>query len=133
MPDATVGERVMGPKEIGWTEAAVAALAGSGLSGGEQMDAVLLLSGHVRNTRSVAAAGTQPWTPERQPSPVLRLLPDHAADRVPALRAALASSGDATLDSSREFGLQRLLDGVEALIAQRARRPRVEAYGAADQ
>ncbi|MFI6291241.1 TetR/AcrR family transcriptional regulator [Nonomuraea sp. NPDC050790] len=114
LPGATVGERVMGPKETGWTEIALAALAGTGLDGGEQMDAVLLLSGHVRNTRSVGSAGTQPWTPQ------LGTLPDHAADRFPALTAAIASAGDPSPDRSREFGLQRLLDGLEVLISQRA-------------
>ncbi|REF00685.1 TetR/AcrR family transcriptional regulator [Thermomonospora umbrina] len=119
LPGATTGERVMGPKEIGWTEIAVAALVGTGLSGSEQMDAVLLLSGHVRNTRSTASAGTQPWTTQRQPD--LSTLPDHAADRFPALSAAIASAADPTPDRSREFGLQRLLDGLEVLITQRTR------------
>ncbi|GAA2622163.1 TetR/AcrR family transcriptional regulator [Actinomadura fulvescens] len=121
LPGATIGERVMGPKEVGWTEIAVAALAGTGLSGSEQMDAVLLLSGHVRNTRSTASAGTQPWTTQRQPGPDLSTLPDHAAGRFPALSAAIASAGDPTPDRSREFGLQRLLDGLEVLITQRTR------------
>ncbi|MFI0453466.1 TetR/AcrR family transcriptional regulator [Actinomadura sp. 6N118] len=119
LPGATVGERVMGPKEVAWTEIAVAALAETGLSGSEQMDAVLLLSGHVRNTRSVTSAGTQPWTTQRQLSPALSTLLDQAADRFPALSAAIASAGDPAPDRSREFGLQRLLDGLEVLIDQR--------------
>ncbi|MEV4893494.1 TetR/AcrR family transcriptional regulator C-terminal domain-containing protein [Nonomuraea sp. NPDC055795] len=119
LPGATIGERAMGPKEIGWTEVAVAALAETGLSGSEQMDAVLLLSGHVRNTRSTTSAGTQPWTTHRQPSHTLSTLPDHAADRFPALTAAIASANDPTPDRSRQFGLQRLLDGLDVLITQR--------------
>ncbi|MFI0446876.1 hypothetical protein [Actinomadura sp. 6N118] len=35
-------DRISGPREVGWTEAAVAVLAGTGLSGAEQLDAVLL-------------------------------------------------------------------------------------------
>ncbi|MFI9552752.1 TetR/AcrR family transcriptional regulator [Nonomuraea endophytica] len=119
LPGATIGERIMGPKEIGWTEVAVAALAETGLSGSEQMDAVLLLSGHVRNTRSITSAGTQPWTTQGQLSPALTALLDQAADRFPALSAAIASAGDPTPGRSREFGLQRLLDGLEVLITQR--------------
>ncbi|WP_308120653.1 TetR/AcrR family transcriptional regulator C-terminal domain-containing protein [Streptomyces bambusae] len=46
--DATVGARVMGPRELAWMEEALAALDGCGLSGAESMDAVVLLSGHVR-------------------------------------------------------------------------------------
>ncbi|MFI6300060.1 TetR/AcrR family transcriptional regulator C-terminal domain-containing protein, partial [Nonomuraea sp. NPDC050790] len=117
LPGATLGERVMGPKEIGWTEIAVAALAGTGLNGSEQMDAVLLLSGHVRNTRSVGSAGTQPWTPQQQ----LTTLLDHAADRFPALSATIVSAGDPDPGRSREFGLQRLLDGLDVLITHRTR------------
>ena len=33
LPGATTGDRVMGPRELGWTECAVGALAGTGLSG----------------------------------------------------------------------------------------------------
>ncbi|MFI6540458.1 TetR/AcrR family transcriptional regulator [Nonomuraea sp. NPDC050547] len=119
LPGATLGERAMGPKEIAWTEVAVAALAETGLSGSEQMDAVLLLSGHVRNTRSTTSAGTQPWTTQHQPSPTLNTLPAHAADRFPALTAAIASAENPTPDRSRQFGLQRLLDGLDVLITQR--------------
>ncbi|MFI0422561.1 TetR/AcrR family transcriptional regulator [Spongiactinospora sp. 9N601] len=121
LPGATVGERIMGPREIGWTESAVAALAGTGLSGGEQMDAVLLLSGHVRNTRSATLAGTQPWTTQQRLKPDLSALPGHTADRFPALSAAIASADDPAPGRSRQFGLQRLLDGLEVLITQRTR------------
>ncbi|WP_233508569.1 TetR/AcrR family transcriptional regulator [Spongiactinospora gelatinilytica] len=121
LPGATVGERIMGPREIGWTESAVAALAGTGLSGSELMDAVLLLSGHVRNTRSTTLAGTQPWTAQQRLRPDLGALPDHTADRFPALSAAIASAGDPAPGRSRQFGLQRLLDGLEVLITQRTR------------
>src|SRR5687768_12522964 len=37
--EATVGARVMGPNELDWLEQAVAALTGSGLDGGEMLDA----------------------------------------------------------------------------------------------
>ncbi|MBB5085113.1 TetR/AcrR family transcriptional regulator C-terminal domain-containing protein [Nonomuraea endophytica] len=121
LPGATIGERIMGPKEIGWTEVAVAALAETGLNGSEQMDAVLLLSGHVPNTRSVTSAGTQPWTRQRQLSPALSVMLDQAGDRFPALSAAIASAGPSTPCGSCEFGLQRRLDGLEVLITQRTR------------
>ncbi|MFI9383646.1 TetR/AcrR family transcriptional regulator [Kutzneria sp. NPDC052558] len=110
LPAATVGERAMGPREIGWTEAAVAALEGTGLTGGQRIDAVFLLSGHIRNTQSAATAGTQPWHRDQ------RLRGQIAAhgDRFPALVAATA---DATGDSSWEFGLARIFDGLTQLIA----------------
>jgi AcrR family transcriptional regulator len=118
LPGATTGDRVMGPKELGWTECAVGALAGSGLSGRERLDAVFVLSGHIRNTRSLATAGTQPWTTRRQ----LELLRDHG-DRFPALMAAVPAAEEASLSgdrAAREFGLARILDGLGLLIAERS-------------
>src|SRR6478736_9315326 len=43
-----VGPRVMGPRELGWLEVALGALADSGLDAAEQLDAVALVSGHLR-------------------------------------------------------------------------------------
>jgi AcrR family transcriptional regulator len=118
LPGATTGDRVLGPRELGWTERAVAALAGTGLAGREQLDVVLVLSGHIRNTRSMAAAGTQPWTSRRQ----VELLRQHG-DRFPALMAAVLAAGDPSRrgsDHAREFGLARILDGLELLVAERS-------------
>jgi AcrR family transcriptional regulator len=117
LPGATTGDRVMGPRELGWTECAVKALAGTGLSGREQLDAVFVLSGHLRNARSLATAGTQPWTSARQ----VELLRGHA-DRFPALAAALPTAGEASRpedQGAREFGLARILDGLGLLVAAR--------------
>jgi AcrR family transcriptional regulator len=118
LPGATTGDRVMGPRELGWTECAVGALAGTGLSGRERLDAVFVLSGHVRNARSLATAGTQPWTSRRQ----VELLRGHA-DRFPALAAAVPAAGEASRrgdQDAREFGLARILDGLGLLIAERS-------------
>jgi hypothetical protein len=52
----------MGPREAGWIESAVGALAGTGMASDERLAAVFLLFGHVRNTQSMATAGTQPWS-----------------------------------------------------------------------
>lgn len=51
---AAVGPRVMGPQELGWTERALAALADTGLTGAEQLDAVVVVSGHIRTIAQVA-------------------------------------------------------------------------------
>ncbi|WP_410585154.1 TetR/AcrR family transcriptional regulator [Amycolatopsis sp. lyj-108] len=115
LPDATVGVRATGPREIGWTESAVAALAGTGLTGAERMDAVFLISGHLRNTHSTNNAGTQPWEGDRG-------LRGHVAanpDMFPALHEAATSIEDAPADNGFEFGLQRILDGLAALIERR--------------
>ncbi|WP_433261840.1 TetR/AcrR family transcriptional regulator [Actinosynnema sp. CS-041913] len=115
LPAATTGERLTGPREVGWTESAVAALAGTGLDGGERMDAVFLLSGHIRNTRSAATAGTQPWTAEKHLRDILR----RHSDRFPALVAAADSTDGAVRDNGWSFGLERILDGLAVLIDSR--------------
>lgn len=120
LPWATVGDRVMGPREVGWIESPLRALDGTGLSGSERLDAVFVLFGHIRNTQSMSTAGTQPWTPDRRLSPTMHgLLRDHA-DRFPALTAAIGDRTEEVHDNGREFGLRRILDGLELLIAERA-------------
>ncbi|BCB91246.1 TetR family transcriptional regulator [Phytohabitans suffuscus] len=118
IPAVTLGDRLMGPRETGWTEAAVAALEGTGLTGAERMDAVSLLGGHVRNTRS--AAGTQPWTADRRLSPLLADLVRRDKERFPALVAAIDEAGRRPDDSGWTFGLARILDGIEQLVASRS-------------
>ena len=50
LPWVTVGERVMGPREVGWVEAAVRVFEPLGLAPDERMDAVSMLFGHLRTT-----------------------------------------------------------------------------------
>lgn len=118
--ETTVGNRLMGPNEISWLEQLVTALDNSGLDGGEQLDVAATLAGHVRSivqqgvpTDHAAGGSTE--------STLAGILAAHA-DRFPALTAAL---GSATEPPNRafDFGLARILDGVESLIAQRATRP----------
>jgi AcrR family transcriptional regulator len=128
LPWATVGDRVMGPRELGWVESAVSALRGTPLDGTERLDAVFVLFGHIRNTQSMSTAGTQPWTADKRLTPTMRrLLGEHAAE-YPALSEAFQvsaadSAGEGfaggSADNGREFGLRRLLDGLELLIDQR--------------
>jgi AcrR family transcriptional regulator len=117
IPAVTVGDRLMGPRETGWTEVAVGALTDTGLGGTERMDAVFLLSGHVRNTQF--AAGTQPWTTTRRLSPLLTDLVRRDKERFPALVAAAEDGGESATDNGWSFGLARILDGLELLIATR--------------
>lgn len=118
LPGATVGDRATGPREIGWTESAVAALADSGLDGRERMDAVFLVSGHIRNTHSVTMAGTQPWTTDRRLRPIITQRLREHGDRFQALIEA-TSSAEPSSDNGFDFGLQRILDGLETFIARR--------------
>ncbi|MET0234914.1 MAG: TetR/AcrR family transcriptional regulator [Kibdelosporangium sp.] len=121
LPWATLGDRVMGPRELGWIESAVGCLSDTGLTGTEQMDAVFVLFGHIRNTQSMSAAGTQPWDSGKNITPIMRDLLSGHSDRYPALTAATSSvNGSASHDNGRAFGLERILDGMEKLISQRA-------------
>ena len=58
--EATVGPRPIGPNELGWMECAVAAMAGTGLTGAERLDAVAVLAGHARMIAPQAAAESNP-------------------------------------------------------------------------
>jgi AcrR family transcriptional regulator len=115
LPAATVGARVMGPREAGWTESAVAALAGTGLTGDERMAAAFLLFGHVRNTQSMTTAGTQAWSGGGETAELIR----GRADLFPELSAALSGPTPTLDDNARAFGLECLLDGLAARIEQR--------------
>ncbi len=116
--DATVGPRVMGPKELGWLERVLAALDGHGLTGPERMDAAVLLAGHVRGIAEQGRATRPGGSPETDLLAVLGPLVHQHADRFPALAVAIASRDGR--DQALDFGLERILDGLEALITRRA-------------
>ena len=115
IPDVTVGGRTMGPREVGWTESALSAFAGTPLTGDERLAAVFLLFGHIRNTHSKANAGTQPWMDTQQAARLER-----RRDTLPELTSALAAEGTALRDNGRAFGLERLYAGFAALISERS-------------
>jgi AcrR family transcriptional regulator len=118
LPWVTVGDRVMGPRELGWVESAVSALDGTPLDGTERLDAVFVLFGHIRTTQSLSTAGTQPWTDDKR---VMRQLLAAHRERYPALTQVLSAEGSVggSADNGREFGLRRLFDGLQQLIDQR--------------
>ncbi|MGW0752560.1 TetR/AcrR family transcriptional regulator [Streptomyces sp. NPDC002587] len=120
MLEATVGVRVMGPRELGWMERALAALDGCGLSGAEAMDAVVLLAGHVRGIAEQERAAGAGEGPDAQLAVMLgEVMRTHGAE-FPALGAALASAAEhGGRDQALEFGLERILDGLGLLVARR--------------
>jgi len=119
LPEATVGDRVMGPREIAWTECPVAVLAEAGLTGTQQMDAVRLLSGHVRNTLTGAGSGTQLWTPGTGAGSLRTQLALREADYTAVLAATRSRVSP---DHGWRFGLDLILDGIEALLDERGAR-----------
>ncbi|MGH3714075.1 MAG: TetR/AcrR family transcriptional regulator [Micromonosporaceae bacterium] len=115
LPGATEGERLMGPREAGWVEAALRALDGTRLDPAEQLNVVRLVSGHIRNTQSAQRAGTG-LDPAQFGSAFSDVLQENA-DEYPAL---LAAGSTASRADARQFGLTRILDGVGLLIASRS-------------
>jgi len=116
LPAATLGARSMGPREVGWTESTVATLAGTGLTGDERLAAAFLVFGHIRNTQSLATTGTQPWSGDGELAGLIRA----NAETFPELSAALTDEAPALEDNARRFGLERIYDGLAALIAERS-------------
>jgi AcrR family transcriptional regulator len=121
-----------GPNQLAWFERGLAALAGTELAEGEKASSVLLLAMYVRGQsqlgsdlvragQQAAAAGTPPldWAalvrrladPERFPA-LARLIASGAFDDDPEQAAAYP-------DDEFDFGLQRILDGIEALHRSR--------------
>jgi AcrR family transcriptional regulator len=118
--EVTVGARAMGPNELGWLEQAVAALTGTGLDGSEMLDIAVTLTGHVR---TIAQQGTAIASdaPEHAIEAALTAALHGREDRYPALAAALnPAAAHGSQNQALQFGLSRILDGVELLITARA-------------
>jgi AcrR family transcriptional regulator len=115
LPQATVGDRVMGPREVSWIECPVEVLAEAGLTGPQQMDAVMLLCAHVRNTLAGTASGTQPWTPGNGSGSLHDQLALRNTDYAAVLTATRSGRSE---DNGWRFGLELILDGLEVQIAR---------------
>jgi AcrR family transcriptional regulator len=109
------------PNQLEWLEGGLWALRQSGLSEQEKLSVMLLLSGYVRNQATLAAdleSATEVMA--SYGATVARLVDP---ERFPALLAAIESGAldDDDYDPEVEFafGLTRVLDGVERLIAER--------------
>jgi AcrR family transcriptional regulator len=108
----------LGPNNVAWLEWALRCLAGTRLSEQEKLSTVLLLSGFVRSVATLTADMTEDGGDAY--GRLLRGLID--AERFPALQRAVESGAlddDDGLDAEFRFGLERILDGVDALIRSR--------------
>ena len=117
------------PQQLGWLEDGLRCLAGTGLPEGAKMSVILLITGYVRNeatlTNQIAegsrAAGVEPGEMMPAYGRMMARLIDPA--RFPALHQVLTAgvlNQDDDPDDEFTFGLDRILDGIEALISQRA-------------
>ena len=117
------------PNQLAWMDRGLDCLADTALAAAERISVLLLLSGFVRNAATLeadigaaaAGAGGSPAEAGRAYTVLLLRLID--AERFPALYPLVTAGvfeGPATTDTDFEFGLQRILDGVDV----RARDPR---------
>lgn len=116
--ELTLGPRPIGPNEMAWTEAVLAALDGTGLTGAERLDTIVLLNGHVRGLAQQLLGSDAEQLQEQ----VVRQLADTvlaAGDRFPQVAAAY-TGGAAGGEGALSFGIERILDGLDVLIARRA-------------
>jgi AcrR family transcriptional regulator len=117
--EATAGTRSVGPHEMAWLETALAALAGTGLTGAERLDTVVLLNGHARSLVQVTSTG--PQSPEQEIARQVSTVLSAHADRYPQVLAAFSGPPQpAGRDNALHFGIDRILDGLAVLIAARS-------------
>lgn len=112
-----VGPRVFGPNELGWTEQGLTILADTRLSPAERLDALALISGHVRSLAQQGFGHDGRRVSDTE-SGIRRAMASvfaaHGA-RYPAVAEALGSSTpEHAADNALDFGLDRILDGIEA-------------------
>ncbi|MFE4638310.1 TetR/AcrR family transcriptional regulator [Streptomyces sp. NPDC056773] len=117
------------PNQLAWMERGLAAMAGTALRESEKISAIILIGGLVRNEATMAAdmmdaiikAGLTPDQVMGQYLRTLRLMtgPDtHPA--VTRLMESDAFTGSDEPDFQFRFGLDRILDGLAALISERS-------------
>jgi AcrR family transcriptional regulator len=112
------------PNQVAWLEDGLRSLRDTGLTEEQKASVVLLLSGYVRNEATLTAditAGS--FVSDAAMSQYARLLATLTdPDRFPAIHTLLAAGVFDTADHPDKeftFGLDRLLDGIEALIRSR--------------
>jgi AcrR family transcriptional regulator len=117
------------PNQIAWMDRCLACLDGTGLSEAEKLGVLLLLTGYVRNSATIMTQITEGLRAAGAGIDEMMAVYRHALaklappGRFPALARALASGALDQADPPDEdftFGLERILDGVDALVRERA-------------
>jgi AcrR family transcriptional regulator len=123
-----VGGPPLGPNQMRFLENALAALEGSGLTLGESLDAVMAVTSYVRGTAHISVGIIEHETRTGLTEAQLAVEHFKAYSRVldpddfpmtHELLAAPPGESDLPYDFGFEFGLQRLLAGVEQFISSR--------------
>jgi len=117
------------PNQIIWLERGLECLSDTALAEGEKLSVMMLLGGFTRNEATVlaevGAAFMAAGTDEREAMTSYRQLVAKLADaeRFPAFNAVIAArvlDEPAGPDDEFVFGLERVLDGIDALVRKRA-------------
>ncbi|GLZ77800.1 TetR family transcriptional regulator [Actinorhabdospora filicis] len=113
----------LGPNQLAWFEAALAAIARSGLSGGDVMALGLYVLASVRGQAGLVLdlTGTRDATAPEFAEQMRRIV-DSA--RFPVLHGITMAApeqayGTAAIQMDLDFGLRRLMDGVERYVERR--------------
>ncbi|WP_433199641.1 TetR/AcrR family transcriptional regulator [Nocardia sp. CA-107356] len=122
----TTGVRPIGPNEMGWMNAALITLDGTGLGGAEKLDTIVLVNGHIRSLVQQVTSVGRTETAERMAEQVAEMM-TAVGDRYPLVAAAFAEESATTgaqpgtggPDDALKFGIDRILDGLGVLIASR--------------
>jgi AcrR family transcriptional regulator len=115
--EAVAMNRPLGPQELSWMESAVALLDGTGLTAAERLDTLAVLAGQVRVIAQQTRGGDQPEA--HFVAAIVEALHGRG-ERFPALTATMAAAAtEGGQDQAFDFGLDRILDGLQALIDRR--------------
>jgi AcrR family transcriptional regulator len=121
---ATARRRVMGPNELDWLNAALAALRQAGLTGREQMEAFLVLVGHVRSRAEFSGGEGKGLSGAEW----MQLTKDLASEQKERYAALLGAIEDRAFGPSRGeaqgFGLECILAGIEQMARGRKAKSR---------
>jgi AcrR family transcriptional regulator len=115
--EVVVTSRMMGPNEVAWSEVAARAMSEAGLPAAAVLNAVLTVNSYVRGVAQVEVDPSQGGAESgsyRGPSLPIEVFRSLARDRYPTLTDLLAA--ESSTEGLFEFGLERILDGLEALV-----------------
>jgi hypothetical protein len=124
--ETTIHRVPVGPNWLAWLESALRSMSDVGLSAREKIAVVFLVDGHARAAAeiSLGVTGTPQWAEDF--GRVIERIGGEA--RFSALASIAAGGGfDKPADGSEtafEFGLQRILDGIDTFVRSGSARPR---------
>ncbi|TDD84454.1 TetR/AcrR family transcriptional regulator [Saccharopolyspora karakumensis] len=108
--------RVMGPNEVGFLEAGLAALRGTGLEPADMLNIVLLVNGFVRGSAPFVADRGSDGPQMISAAMLAEFGQQEAFPTVCEVMAAVAQRRPRKADVPFEYGLRRVLDGIAARI-----------------